>query len=49
MRGIARLVEDLLASEEGLCSVELFSWLVRVYICIHIYICVYLYLYVVLI
>jgi hypothetical protein len=29
MRKISRLVEDLLFSEEGLCSMELASYLVR--------------------
>ena len=28
MRGISLLVKDLLASQEGLCFINLFSWLV---------------------
>jgi hypothetical protein len=34
MRGIFRLAEDLLASQEGPCSIKSFS-----YVCIYTYIC----------
>jgi hypothetical protein len=33
MRGISGLAEDLLVSQEGLCSVEFVGWLVSVFVC----------------
>ena len=33
MRGISGLAEDLLVSQEGLCSMEFIGWLVSVFVC----------------